>query len=347
MKLIRHIANVIDESAIVNDIRQQCKDFVIKCIDECKNDFTIESFENRQLIYNKLRAFALRFQIDKDTLHEIALDVCFNDKDIVNLIDATTPSFESIVGVPAELFMQKLTQTVITYIENNQPWTYIKTPVTGNKSDLYPIFQYLKQHPDEILCFFGRQETLTKDIFSNKIRLDYEQCLDEVFSRSDLSSLVNEANDYMEQQNKHTNEKNASTLLNNKDEVGSVIKVDFNPHNAQTRTAAIVIVREYSKGRIIHNHVLIGEPGFHHRHIIKDPQYKFIFDNCKNRNGKPVMACAYLLGNIAFVNAKENNGFKSTREIINILSQDPRIQKVYLDNTYKNGTIKRLATRRK
>ena len=343
MKLIRHIANIIDESAIVNDIRQQCKDFVIKCIDECKNDFTIESFENKQLIYNKLTTFILRFNIDKEYLHEIALDVCFNDKDIINLIDTNTPSFESIVGVSSESFIKKLTEEIKNYMESNKPWTYIKITATGNKNDLYPIFQYLKQHPDEILCFFGNREPLTRDVLAKKVHLDYEQCLDEVFSLNDFNEIVDEANNYVEQQQSHINENNAKTLLKNNDEIGAVIAVDFHPHSTQMRTAAIVIVREYSKGRIINTHVLIGDPGFHHKHIVKDPQYKFIFDNCKNRNGKSIMTFAYLLGNIAFLNRQEYNGFRSIKEVANILNQDHRIQKVYLDNTYKNGTIKRLA----
>ena len=148
--------------------------------------------------------------------------------------------------------------------------------------------------------------------------------------------IVNLNDDILNERSKILIESNTAT--------GSTYDIDFNPENDHERSKPIVIAKEFLDNGNTKNHVFFGEKGWNHGSVIRKYS-EFLNTRCLNELHSPVIACAYLVGQVAFADPdRMYNGFDTIDEVITTLRQDPNIVKVYnLPANRHGGTITRLA----
>lgn len=111
-----------------------------------------------------------------------------------------------------------------------------------------------------------------------------------------------------------------------------VNNLTFSSQDPYFREAPIVVCREFLDNGKYKDHVLIGHPNEHHYKVMKD--HPEIIDNCKDKYGNAIFACAYLYpDNIIYLSTQEQNTYSSINEVKEILStQIPNIKGIFCVN---------------
>lgn len=120
--------------------------------------------------------------------------------------------------------------------------------------------------------------------------------------------------------------------LDNDDKIGQLYgEIDYEPHNVSLRNGPIVIYRNNDTKE---DKVLIGEYGDYHSDLVSQMA----------NSDKAYFGRGYWYKPCAFIDGDHLIGY-SIDELAKILKADPRIKKVYLTPSSRNGKLKRLAKR--
>ena len=279
----------------------------------------------------------------------------------------TPKTFEDIIGVSKQEFIYKIQKELINYTNNN-----IKIIINeldwpkNNDLGIYRIDYEpnLQEYfsPDENDIIFD----IIKQIYPEYKKLRYinfnlNNSIFESFNwNKTFIYIKNILLNYIKEENKKINkiiENHHQKIIKIENNDSKKQIIDFGTWTVYLRDAPIVVIREFldinssglSNNDIKYNdHVLLGNRGEHHSTVIN--RYSNIYNNCKNSEGKEIFNCAYLHGLIAFVSTLEYNGYKSLKEVADIIKEkEPNILKVFLSPPYRNrgGEINQLAKLKK
>ena len=126
-------------------------------------------------------------------------------------------------------------------------------------------------------------------------------------------------------------------------EIGDSTNIDYDVTNDYIKTRPIIIVQGVNSK----NYIFFGKRNSSHGDYVTN----YLRNDCKKLNitlNEYKMEYGYLLGKIAFIDKEFDELAKGYlfEEIVNILQNDPRIEKVYQTVSHpipSNGKIKRLA----
>lgn len=122
--------------------------------------------------------------------------------------------------------------------------------------------------------------------------------------------------------------------LDNDDKIGQFYgEINYDPWSPMLRSGPIVVGKEKDNNN---TYVLIGKYGEHHINVLN--RHKDIKQKIGNNINE-----AFLYGKCAYVNKYQTGGQLSNTEAVEILKNDPRIEKVYLSPGKSGGQLKRLA----
>lgn len=232
------------------------------------------------------------------------------------------------------------------------------------KQNIYKLFSKTRLKTDENNTFYqswldpygnldGTEQDVLKHILldnskqlCNDLNID-KAYIDELIDKYIQiygSSWEQKIYDLISVKNTKQKKERGLNLLNKDDSIGSETKIDYDITADHVRTKPIIIIQDANTKE---NYVMFGPNGSSHGFYI---QNKLLSDaQNKNIDIDPYkMGYGYLLGSIVFVDKNpDNNQFGFTNnEVLDILKNDPRINKVYQTSSHPmpgGGIIKRLA----
>ena len=232
------------------------------------------------------------------------------------------------------------------------------------KQNIYKLFSKARLKTDENNTFYQswldpygnldgtEQDVLKHILLDNSKQLCNDLNIDKVYIDELIdkyiqiygSSWEQKIYDLISVKNTKQKKERSLDLLSKDDSIGSETKIDYDITADHVRTKPIIIIQDANTKE---NYVMFGPNGSSHGFYI---QNKLLSDaQAKNINIDPYkMGYGYLLGSIAFIDKNpDNNQFGFTNdEILNIIKNDPRINKVYQTSSHPmpgGGMIKRLA----
>lgn len=208
-----------------------------------------------------------------------------------------------------------------------------------NGSDLQYEKQYLTKYLDNQYWTLIEKINLTDEELI--IAKNNQSYICKKFINSNLN-ILRKMRTLILAKNKPTRDNKAKQLTDLIDSRGASTEIDFDPYNDIERERPIIIINDKNTGK---DHIIFGHIGDSHTRCISSVLPLYIKKHNIKIN-KYKMAYAYLLNNIAFVDMNEenhiNNGY-TIHDIINILKEHNRIDKIYSTPQENSNKITRLA----
>lgn len=208
-----------------------------------------------------------------------------------------------------------------------------------NGSDLQYEKKYLTKYLDNQYLILIEKINLTDEELI--IAKDNQSYICKKFVNSNLN-ILRKMRTLILAKNKPIRDDKAKQLTDLADSRGASTEINFDPYNDIERERPIIIINDKNTGK---DHVIFGHIGDSHTRCISSILPLYIKKHNININ-KYKMAYAYLLNNIAFVDMNEenhiNNGY-TIHDIINILKEHNKINKVYSTPAKNSNKITRLA----
>lgn len=198
---------------------------------------------------------------------------------------------------------------------------------------------YLVANEDKIISAIQLPADLRNELMENTQQYLY------AFPVNNINILRKIRNIYLQENKKNKIDIRAKDLLTLNDKINDKIRIDYDISDDLIREKPIIVVQDDQHK----NYVIFGHLGDSHGRCVKSKVEPFCV---KNNISVAKVGYGYLLGDIAFIDymplhkLNDDYPYLSDNELIDILKNDSRIQKVYQNSAYsmKNGgMIKRLA----